>query len=549
MPAVLPKQAVSGTILGPDARPMPRASVEKDLTTAYRAADRFGQELANWNPWLSSADREILRDRNTITARNRDIVRNNGYAAGAVSSHLNKMIGSGLRLQATPDWRSLGQTPEWAAEWAREAEGEFRLYAEDPDHYCDATLHGDLGEMMGLGCRHKMVDGDALALLLWEPNRGGRYATTVQMVDPDRLSNPQSMFDTARLRGGVELDDLGAATAVHIRKSHPADVFGVASGEMEWERIEVRLPWGRRQVIHDFNRQRADQHRGVGLLTPVISKFKMLDSYEVVELQAAVVNAVFAAFLESPLDPELMAAAVGASEALGNYQDMRSSFHDDRTIKLDGVRIPTLFPGEKVQFTDAARPNTAFGSFTESALRHLAAGTGHSYEELSRNYSDANYSSVRAALLDSWVWLTVNRAHFIRGFVQPIYAAWLEEAIDRGLVETPPGAPAFWDAKAAWCRARWSGPGRGWVDPVKEAQGAQMRMDAMVSTLQRECAEQGLDWEEVLDQRERELAELRRRGLPLPEWAISETTVTDDGTSQTGFVRTGQPDGSEARAP
>jgi hypothetical protein len=47
--------------------------------------------------------------------------------------------------------------------------------------------------------RHKLIDGDALMVLQYRltglgPGRG-RYATTVQVVDPDRLSNPQQNFD------------------------------------------------------------------------------------------------------------------------------------------------------------------------------------------------------------------------------------------------------------------------------------------------------------------------------------------------------------------
>lgn len=56
-------------------------------------------------------------------------------------------------------------------------------------------------------------------------------------------------------------------------------------------------------------------------------------------------------------------------------------------------------------------------------------------------------------------------------------------------------------------------PGHGWVDPVKEAQACQIRMDIGLSTLEAECAGQGLDWEEVLEQRAREKAKLAELGL------------------------------------
>ena len=77
----------------------------------------------------------------------------------------------------------------------------------------------------------------------------------------------------------------------------------------------------------------------------------------------------------------------------------------------------------------------------------------------------------------------------------------------------PAGAPGLFEAPAAWLRARWLGPPRGYIDPVKEAQAAQIRIDTMMSTLERECAEQGLDVEEVLDQLAWEQDEISARKL------------------------------------
>ena len=62
---------------------------------------------------------------------------------------------------------------------------------------------------------------------------------------------------------------------------------------------------------------------------------------------------------------------------------------------------------------------------------------------------------------------------------------------------------------------QWIGPGRGWVDPVKEAQACQLRMEIGLSTLENECASQGLDWEEVVEQRLREKNKLRELGLDI----------------------------------
>ena len=77
-------------------------------------------------------------------------------------------------------------------------------------------------------------------------------------------------------------------------------------------------------------------------------------------------------------------------------------------------------------------------------------------------------------------------------------------------------APDFYQNRYAYQRARFIFGGRGWVDPVKEANAAQIRMACGLSTLEKECAEQGEDYEEILDQQAIEFAMREERGLPQP---------------------------------
>jgi len=341
----------------------------------------------------------------------------------------------------------------------------------------------------------------------------------VQLIDPDRLSNPQLRFDSATMRGGVEIDGYGAAVAYWIRRAHVGDWFS-AGESMVWDRIQRETAWGRPIVVHYYDLDRAGQHRGgAGVLTPVLQRLKMLVKYDSVELDAAIVNAIFAAFVESPFDHELVQDALGG-DALPRYQDMRANFHAEKRTMLNGVAMPTLFPGEKIGFVNAARPTGNFADFESAVLRNVASGAGMSAQQVSQDWSDVNYSSARAALLEAWKTFQRRRHDFGVGFASPIYGSFLEEALDRGELPLPAGAPDFVECRAAYMRCRWMGPGRGWVDPVSEKQGAVLGMDAGLSTLEAECAENaGEDWEEVLDQRAIEIAGFKARGLTPPTWA------------------------------
>jgi lambda family phage portal protein len=143
-----------------------------------------------------------------------------------------------------------------------------------------------------------------------------------------------------------------------------------------------------------------------------------------------------------------------------------------------------------------ARPTNTFPSFIETLSRQIGTALGLPYELALKDFSKTNYSSARAALLEAWRFFTIRRSWLASYWAAPVYRLWLEEAVNAGLID----APDFYENQAAYCRSKWIGMGRGWIDPVKEAEAAQVRMAANISTLEIECAEQGLDWQEVLEQ-------------------------------------------------
>ncbi|MFS7246610.1 phage portal protein [Rahnella inusitata] len=525
-------------ILGPNGRPLPPSNSRASMLNGsgrvpYDAADSFSDSMANWQPALWSPDNEVNIYRDRIVSRVRDMARNDGWASGSVTRILDNAVGANFRPIAKVDYRALAMQTgikafdaKWADEYGRAVEAAWRTWAKDPNCYCDVERKKTVSQMLRLAFRHKLVDGDALAVLQYRTDRLGhgraRYATTVQIVDPDRLSNPQQVFDMLNIRGGVEIDDDGVPVAYHIRKAHMGDWWS-AEKTMTWERIKRETAWGRPIVVHDFDSERAGQHRGTSVFTPIVQRLKMLIKYDEVELQASILNAIFGAYITSPYDPRLFEDGLKTDDVL-EYQDMRTDFHKDNRISLQsGARMPILAPGEEVATVNAARPTSNFAAFESAALRNVAAALGISTQQLTQDWSDVNYSSARSAMLEAWKTLTRRRDDFASGFAQPIFSSFIEELHDLGEVPLPAGAPEFLAAKAAYCRAQWMGPGRGWVDPVAEKKGAILGMDSGMSTLEMEVSENvGEDWEELLDQRAREVEAFKERGLPVPSWGQAD---------------------------
>lgn len=488
--------------------PLRRMRADAGLQGGLTAGDTFHQDLAHWMPSLMPADSQYGQGRDLSIARVRDLAANNGWTASAVRRDSDNVIGPNLRLSATPDYRALGLHKEWAVTFATAVEPAWRGYSEDPDRFCDAARLSTMGQIFEVAYKHYRRDDGALAVLLWLPDRGGRFATTVQLVDPDRLSNPGGLPDTDRMRRGIETDAFGAPVAYHIRKRHPGEgLFGGFASAFEWERVTAFHSFGRRRVVHAFEKDRAEQSRGVSGLASVVHRIKMEGRYGEVELQAAVLNAILCAFIESQTDPESVAMMLEEGK-VGTFQEARKSFYDTRKVTLGGLRIPALFTGDRIGFHTAQRPAGNFAEFEAAVLRHIAAGFGITYEQLSGDWSKVNYSSARAGLMEIWKSFTARRIRFCADFPSQIYIAWLEEFVARTPSLLPSGAPPFAAAKAAYGACGWLAPGRGWIDPEKEARSAMVRMLAGLSTLQQEAADQGADWEAILDQLAVEIARM-----------------------------------------
>ncbi|HAD6793609.1 TPA_asm: phage portal protein, partial [Salmonella enterica subsp. enterica serovar Typhimurium str. SL1344] len=166
--------------------------------------------------------------------------------------------------------------------------------------------------------------------------------------------------------------------------------------------------------------------------------------------------------------------------------------------------------------------DNGFSALEQALLRYIAAGLGVSYEQLSRDYSQVSYSSARASANESWRYF-LGRRRFIAGrLATQMFSCWLEEALIRGVIRAPRARFSFWEARSSWSRSEWIGAGRMAIDGLKEVQEAVMRIEAGLSTYEKELAIMGEDYQEIFRQQVRESEERRTAGLSRPVW-ITDT--------------------------
>lgn len=502
------------TLRGGEVVPKARAdsdsgSYSSGYTGGWRNSNKgagFTRDIRDWNPRRGSADADVLRDLPMLQGRSRDIERNNGVASGVIRTITDNVVGTGFRLVPRPNYLALGMDKAWADAWAVQVSSLWWQWAETTACHAGDTMTFD--QLTTQILRGQLLNGGALALPLWLPDRGDGFATKIQTVEIDRLSNPYGEFDSQFLRGGIEFDVYGAPIAYNIRDAHPGDFwlsFTPGMNLFTWTRVPRRTDFGRARVLHIFDPERSAQSRGKPMLSSVLPEFKNIDRYTMAELQAAVVNAMIALVIKTPMEQDGVAAMFGND--FDRYLDARR----DHSVKLQSGGVLSLMPGDDAQSFMPQRPASGFGAFLEVMHRVIGLPAGLPYELVMKDFSKTNYSSARAAMLEAWRSFLRYRDWLGTQWCDPIYDLFLEEMVNAGRVD----APNFYDMRAAWTRCRWIGPGRGWVDPTKEAQAAQVRMASFITTLEDECAEAvGGDWREKLDQAAVEREYKISKGLP-----------------------------------
>lgn len=476
-------------------------------------ASRNKNSMRGWLASSKSPQEDIDRNIPILRQRSRSLYMSAPLAVSAIKTNRTNIVGEGLRLKSTIDAAFLRMTPEAAAEWQRNTEREFELWADSK--FCDSTRVNNFYEIQQVACLSELMNGDACALVEYErPTPAFPYGLRVHLIEADRVSTPHTsgtavnLYATEsttgnRIFNGVEVTDAGRVVAYHICSTYPNSQLRAAK---KWQRVKAfGDKTGTPNVLMIFEAERAEQYRGVPYLAPVIESLKQLTRYGEAEMMAAVINGFFTVFITSE-------GNTGEMGFTGVLDDEDRVSDDDLNYELGPGMVNVLKPGEKIDIADSKRPSSNFDAFTTALAKYVGAALEIPVELLIKSFN-SSYSASRAALLEAWKAFRMKRKWLAADFCQPLYEIFLTEAIANGRIK----APGFFldpAIKKAYCRAQWNGPAPGMLDPVKEATAAEKRIAIGVSTRQRESIEMtGTDFDANVAQLARENQLMKEAGL------------------------------------
>jgi lambda family phage portal protein len=400
----------------------------------------------DWSALNTSADSEIMPALRTLRARSRELIRNNDYAKWAKQLIVNNVIGSGIGMQAqvrTADRKLLKSAND-------EIERVIAAWSDKDQCSPDGKLHWADMERLIVGSL--VENGEVILRKVRKPFGKGRIPYAIQLLEADRLMDQWSAVQAPngnQIRMGVEMDEWRRAVAYWFYPTHPGDYLFRSFDPSKWLRVPAD------EIIHLYLPDRIEQTRGIPWLHTAIKRVVHMGGYEDAEVVAARASAAICGFITTP-DASLVPDGADVGER-GQPQNV---------MDLEPGTFRTLAPGESFAGFNPSRPNQAMGDFMRLMLRGMAAGVGVNYSSLSKDYSQANYSSERASLLDQRDQWRVLQGWFIRQVRYEIHRDVLDAAALCGDLKL--STQAYFANRDKFQAVRFKPRGWSWIDPSKE---------------------------------------------------------------------------------
>lgn len=439
-----------------------------DKTRRYEAAGR-GRRTEGWKATGTDANVELGRDGRTLRDRAREMGRNNPYTRRAFKVIPSNVTGGGIRLSLKgATQRKTDAVKKLWKEWAEKT-------------VCDFDERKTFYAIQRLVMRAVVESGEVFVRQVRDVSLA--IPLQLQLLEADYLDRSK---DGVQLSGGnyieqgIEFNERGKRVAYWMFSQHPG-------GNRVWKSLEsVRIPAA--EILHIFQEERPGQIVGAPTGAASMLRLRDFDEYEDAQLLRQKVAACFAAFVTQAEEP-------APSDVAGSKLPIE---------KLEPGLIEYLTPGKEVVFGNPP-PVENYDEYARTTLRGVAAGYDVTYEALTGDLSNVNFSSGRMG------WIEFGR------FVQE----WQNEVMIPQLCDKVWGW--FYDACVIKGLIRagddfqteWTAPRRELIDPAKEVKGMNDTVRAGLTSWQDMVRQMGFDPETVLKEIAEDNARFDALGLML----------------------------------
>jgi len=462
------------------------------LTRAYEAASpRDG-----WRPRRAgaSANADHFADASALRAKARFLVQNVPYIAAGMGALVAQTVGTGIVPRSTSPRQADVINTLWAR-WVKE---------------CDADGRMDFYGMQAAAYRAMEQDGEVLIRLRPRFTTDGlAVPLQLQLLEIDWLDTSRSQAEgNNQVINGIEYDLLGRVVAYWLWDQHPGDITLRRGTRTQSSRVPAA------SIIHLYNPERPGQGRGFSRLAPVIARVRDLQLYEDAELARKNLEARLSVLASGDV-----ASMANPSEYAGTGNPANAQATGDLG-QLGSGAITALPPGVNVTVVE---PKAAGGhvEYVRHQLHMISAGIGITYEMMTGDMSQVNYSSARVRLMDvrrqieQMQWLC-----FIPGLLTRVWREFNNAAELAGKISRP-------DYLVDYSTPKWD-----YVNPVQDIQAEADAVAAGLMSLSECIRRRGYNPAEVFAEMKQDFDTLEKSGVLKILLLLQRGRVSEDLTPQ-----------------
>ena len=447
-----------------------------------------------------TADQAVYGSIHAMRNRARVLERDNSYVRKFLAMAKTSIIGGkGIRLRSVAgDYVRKGGKTVFQSDKIDQNQLESAYLDFSKAWNFDVAGKLDRRRFAQIGMQRVLVDGEFIA----RKRRGrGDHGLQLQMIDAELLDhtlNRRAGTAQNEIRMGIEMDAMGKPITYYFLPEAPPQWTGTSALSSKHTGVPAD------QIVHLFIQERPGQSRGVTWLAPTGLRARMLDKIE---------EAVTIGW-------RMGASKMGFFKANENYSAPVDT--DGKPVEMFGNVPQSTEPGEfwelpeglDFQQFDPGYPDASFEEVKKSIIREFASGFGVSYPELGNDFSGVSYSAGQIGVQSDISFWSDLQQFWVDGFEEPVFLEWLPLAITIGALELP--ASKIKKFKAV----KFQPPRRKHIDPLKTHNAQRVALGDMSRSIFDITAENGADFEDIVDDTRRAIELLEDNGLPIPEsWA------------------------------
>lgn len=446
------------------------------LARAYEAAS----PRDSWKPRRAgaSANSDHLADATQLRAKARSLVQNVPYISAGMDALVAATIGTGITPRAVG--KEADKINKLLQKWMK---------------VCDADGRLDYYGIQAAAYRAMEQDGEVLIRLRpRRPSDNLPVPLQLQLLEIDWLDSTRmgsnGALDGNSIVNGIEYDAIGAVAAYWLWEHHPGDQSMIRGSRMQSKRVSAE------NIIHLFAPNRPGQGRGFTRLAPIIARVRDLQLYEDAELARK--------NLETRLSVLVSGDIASMANPAGTGDDGDPVSHSRKTGDLGELSSGAITEVPTGSSITVVEPKASPGhvDYVKYQLHIIATGMGVTYEMLTGDMKEVNFSSARVRLLDfrrtvqQVQWLIV-----IPKLLDRIHAAFIDAAFLDGSIKGR-------DTAVNYSPPKWE-----YVNPEQDVKADLAEIGAGLSSFSEKLRQRGYNPSEVFAELKSDFDALEKLGI------------------------------------